>query len=83
MYIDDIFEVFQGLAVTHQFFEDDLKLFSTIKTSANEIKWNVRSAYVIHFTPVSARSQFKVHTDERTQSHSAHTVFPNGHPSKH
>jgi len=35
MYIDDIFEVFQGSAVTHQLFADDLKLFSTVKTSAN------------------------------------------------
>jgi hypothetical protein len=35
MYIDDIFEVFLGSAVTHQLFADDLKLFSTVKTSAN------------------------------------------------
>jgi len=32
MYIDDIFEVFQGSAVTHQLFADDLKLFSTVKS---------------------------------------------------
>jgi len=35
MYIDDIFEVFLGSAVTHQLFADDLKLFNTVKTSAN------------------------------------------------
>ena len=35
MYIDDIFEVFIGSTITHQLFADDLKLFSTVKTSAN------------------------------------------------
>ena len=35
MYIDDIFEVFLGSAVTHQLFADGLKLFSTVKTVAN------------------------------------------------
>ena len=35
MYIDDNFEVFLGFAVTHQLFADDLKLFSTVKTSVN------------------------------------------------
>ena len=35
MYIDNIFEVFLGCAVTHQLIADDLKLFNTVKTSAN------------------------------------------------
>jgi ribonucleases P/MRP protein subunit RPP40 len=35
MYIDDIFEVLLGSAVTHQLFADDLKLFSTVKTPVN------------------------------------------------
>ena len=35
IYIDDICEVFLGSAVTHQLFADDLKLFSTVKTSTN------------------------------------------------
>jgi len=35
IYVDEIFEVFLGSAVTRQLFADDLKLFSTVKTSAN------------------------------------------------
>ena len=35
MFIDNIFEVFIGSTVTHQLFADDLKLYSTVKTSAN------------------------------------------------
>ena len=33
MYIDDIFEVFNGSTVTHQLFANDLELYSTVKTS--------------------------------------------------
>jgi len=33
---------------------------------------------------IDGRSQIKVHTDERTQVHSARaSVFPDGHPSKY
>ena len=35
MYIDDIFEVFNGSTVTHQLFANDLKLYSTVNFSAN------------------------------------------------
>ena len=35
MYIDDVFLVFQGSAINHKLFADDLKLFSTVNTHFN------------------------------------------------